>query len=114
MDQKFYLSEKNVLALITGSTTELKELNAGTTDAAKEKHVPVWEVKDGKVYVKVGDIAHPMTPEHLIEWAAVKTDKGLYFRFLKAGDPPAAVFTLVDESVEEVYAYCNLHGLWKA
>ena len=66
------------------------------------------------MYVKVGDIAHPMTPEHLIEWAAVKTDKGLYFRFLKAGDPPAAVFTLVDESVEEVYAYCNLHGLWKA
>ena len=114
MDQKFYLSEKNVLPLISGENTELKELNAGTTDAAREKHVPVLEVKDGKAYVKVGSVAHPMTAEHLIEWVAVKTDKGLYFRFLKAGDPPAAVFTLVDEAVEAVYAYCNLHGLWKA
>ncbi len=114
MSQKFYLSEKNVLALITGDSTELKELGAGTTDAAKEKHVPVCEVKDSKAYVKVGDVAHPMLPEHFIEWIAVKTDKGLYFRFLKAGDPPAAVFSLCDEAVEAVYAYCNLHGLWKA
>ena len=33
MDQKFYLSEKNVLALISGSDTELKELNAGPVTA---------------------------------------------------------------------------------
>ncbi|MBR6872546.1 MAG: desulfoferrodoxin Dfx [Ruminococcus sp.] len=114
MSEKFYTSGKSVLALLSGEGAELTELIAGTTDAAKEKHVPVYEVKEGTVSVKVGDVAHPMLPEHFIEWVAVKTDKGLYFKFLKAGDAPAADFALAGETVEAVYAYCNLHGLWKA
>ena len=31
------------------------------------------------------------------------------------GDEPKAVFALVDgDKAVEAYAYCNLHGLWKA
>ena len=33
---------------------------------------------------------------------------------LNAGEAPKAVFALADEKPEAVYAYCNLHGLWKA
>ena len=36
-------------------------------------------------------------------------------RLKVAGQPPQAVFALCDgDEVEAVYAFCNLHGLWKA
>ena len=43
-------------------------LKANTTDAAKEKHVPVVTVDGNKVVVNVGSVDHPMTPEHLINF----------------------------------------------
>ncbi len=117
MEQKFYTSgdAKTVLALLSGDVQDgMKEIVPGTTDAAVEKHVPVYETADGKVSVKVGSVEHPMLEAHYIEWIAVKTEKGLYTKFLKAGEAPAACFNIDDEKVEAVYAYCNLHGLWKA
>ena len=41
--------------------------------------------------------------------------KGVQRKKLKPEQAPKAEFMLTDgESVEAVYAYCNLHGLWKA
>ena len=94
---------------------EMTELKAGVTDAAVEKHVPVYEVKDGKVSVAVGSVAHPMLPEHFINWICVETNKGYQIKYLKPGEEPKAEFALAGgESVVAVYEYCNLHGLWKA
>lgn len=93
---------------------KMMELVPGKVDASLEKHVPVVEVKDGVVEVMVGSVAHPMTEEHLIEWIVVETEKGVYRKNLKAGDAPMARFMLLDdEKVVNVYAYCNLHGLWQ-
>lgn len=93
---------------------KMMELVPGKIDASLEKHVPVVEIKDGVVEVMVGSVAHPMTEEHLIEWIVVETDKGVYRKNLKAGDAPMARFMLLDdEKVVNVYAYCNLHGLWQ-
>ena len=93
---------------------KMMELVPGKVDASLEKHVPVVEVKDGVVEVMVGSVAHPMTEEHLIEWIVVETDKGVYRKNLKAGEAPMARFVLLDdEKVVNVYAYCNLHGLWQ-
>lgn len=93
---------------------KMMELVPGKVDASLEKHVPVVEIKDGVVEVMVGSVAHPMTEEHLIEWIVVETDKGVYRKNLKAGDAPMARFMLLDdEKVVNVYAYCNLHGLWQ-
>lgn len=93
----------------------MKEIIPGTTDASLEKHVPVYEVKDGKVVVKVGAIDHPMLPEHYIEWVAIQTKFGNQRKSLKPGDAPQVCFRLCDgDEVEAVYAYCNLHSLWKA
>lgn len=89
------------------------ELKANTTDAATEKHVPFAEVKEKEIDVKVGSVAHPMTEEHLIEWIAVETRQGVKIKYLKAGDKPEEVFCNNGDAVA-VYAYCNLHGLWKA
>ena len=93
---------------------KMMELVPGKVDASLEKHVPVVEVKEGVVEVMVGSVAHPMTEEHLIEWIVVETDKGVYRKNLKAGEAPMARFMLLDdEKVVNVYAYCNLHGLWQ-
>ncbi len=93
----------------------MQEIVSGTTDASVEKHVPVYEVKDGKVSVKVGSVAHPMTEEHYIEWVSLKTKFGNQRKALKPGDAPEVSFLIEkDDEVEAVYAYCNLHSLWKA
>ena len=89
------------------------ELVACSTDAAKEKHVPVVTKKCKQVKVDVGSVAHPMTAEHLIEWVYVQTDRGGQRKTLKAGDAPNLTFAFDDEKPIAVYAYCNLHGLWK-
>ena len=93
----------------------MEEIVPGTTDASLEKHVPVWEVKDGKVFVTVGAAEHPMLDVHYIEWIVLQTKDGVQRKALKPGDAPKAVFALLeDDEVEAVYAYCNLHSLWKA
>ncbi len=92
-----------------------KELIACSTDAAKEKHVPVVEEKCKTVKVDVGSVAHPMTAEHLIEWVAVETEQGYQIKYLAAESAPVCTFTLADgDKAVAVYAFCNLHGLWKA
>ena len=92
----------------------MKEIIPGTTDASVEKHVPVWEVKDGKVFVTVGSVEHPMIPEHYIEWVSLQTKQGNQRKALNPGDEPKVCFSICEgDEVEAVYAYCNLHSLWK-
>lgn len=150
----FYRCEKcgNIVALVKsggGTLTccgqEMTKLKANSTDAAKEKHVPVSAIESGKIKVTVGSVTHPMTAEHFIEWIAQVTDNKIEIVHLKPGMEPKAEFTNYsgedeilftgknDEIVPNceanpcnfvyndkiakkvaVYAYCNLHGLWKA
>ena len=110
----------NIVEVLHGGAGELvccgepmKLLKENTTDAAQEKHVPVIEKTADGFKVKVGSVAHPMTPEHYIEWIELVAD-GIAFRaFLKPGAAPEVFFPVKAKSV---YAreYCNLHGLWKA
>jgi superoxide reductase len=109
----------NVVGLIKNGGGELvccnqpmNKLVANSTDAAKEKHVPVAVRKDGKIYVEVGSVLHPMTEKHYIEWIAVVSDTGTERIPLAFDGEPKAVF--VDRPNAKVYAYCNLHGLWKS
>lgn len=93
----------------------MSEIIPGTTDASLEKHVPVYEMKDGKVYVTVGSVEHPMIPEHYIEWISLQTRQGSQRKALSPGDAPKVCFSICEgDEVEAVYAYCNLHSLWKA
>lgn len=107
------IEDKGVPVVCCGQI--MTELVAGTSDGAREKHVPVYEVNGSTVLVKVGEVAHPMIPEHYIQWIVLQTKNGVQRRELKPGEKPEAIFALCegDEAVA-VYAYCNLHGLWKA
>ena len=87
------------------------EVLANTEYASQEKHFPFCDIEEDMVYVKVGEVDHPMSDEHYIEWvAAVYNDSVLKYIF-KPGEVPEAVFDYEEGMV--VYAYCNLHGLWK-
>lgn len=83
-----------------------------TTDAAKEKHVPVIEKIAGGVKVKVGSVAHPMEEKHYIQWIEIIADGKSYHQFLKPGQAPEATFNIVADQIM-AREYCNLHGLWK-
>lgn len=94
---------------------KMEEIVANTVDAAKEKHVPVIKVEGNLVTVNVGDVAHPMLAEHSILWVALETKQGAQRKELAVGTEPQVQFALVDgDEVVAAYAYCNLHGLWKA
>ena len=94
---------------------KMQEIVPGTTDASLEKHVPVYEVKDNIVTVTVGSVEHPMIPEHYIEWVSLQTKQGNQRKTLNPGDEPKVCFSICEgDEVEAVYAYCNLHSLWKA
>ena len=124
MDMKFYQCAHcgKIVALVKESGVpimccgqKMAEILPGTTDASLEKHVPVYTVSGNTVSVKVGSVAHPMAEEHFIEWVAIKTKQGNQRKPLKIGGAPETCFALCEgDEVEAVYAYCNLHGLWKA
>ena len=94
---------------------KMKEIIPGTSDGAQEKHVPVYDVQNGKVSVTVGEVEHPMTPEHYIEWVCLETEDGFQFRQLKPNMAPSTSFLISEgDKIKAVYAFCNKHSLWKA
>ena len=93
----------------------MQELKAGVTDAAVEKHVPVYTSRQAVMFMSWSERQNiQCLIEHFIEWITLNTNQGIYRKQLNPGQEPVADFCLCDgEQVEEVYAYCNLHGLWK-
>ena len=124
MEQKFYICKHcgKMIALVKESGVpviccgeNMQEIIPGTTDAASEKHIPVYRVENNKVYVSVGSVEHPMTTDHYIEWISLRTTSGNQRKLLTPNSKPEVVFAILDDDkVEAVYAYCNLHSLWKA
>lgn len=121
---KFYICRHcgNIVTLLSSAGVPVKccgenmqLLEAGVTDAAVEKHVPSVTVDGSLVKVSVGSVSHPMTAEHYIPWVALETESGASVQWLKPEEAPEAVFALAEgQTPKAVYAYCNLHGLWKA
>ncbi|MGL4942216.1 MAG: desulfoferrodoxin [Thermoguttaceae bacterium] len=82
-----------------------------TTDASKEKHVPVVQKSGNTVTVNVGSAPHPMDANHHIAWIELIEGSTITRCVLKPGDAPTATFT-TNGSAFKVRAFCNLHGLW--
>lgn len=92
---------------------KMTQLEPGAVEASTEKHIPVVSVEGDAVRVSVGSAAHPMTDEHSITWVYLQTDRGGQRKCMAPGGEPVVRFALADETPVAVYAYCNLHGLWK-
>lgn len=87
---------------------QMKELVPNSVDAAVEKHVPTYEVKDGKIFVTVN---HVMEEEHFIEWISIIFDDKEVTKFFKPKEE--AKIHCKYKTGSTIYAYCNKHGLWK-
>lgn len=124
METNYYICENcgNIVEFVKDSGVpvmccgrKMTKIIPNTVEAVIEKHISVYEVKDGKIQVQIGSAQHPMLPEHYIEWIAIQTTHGCQRKELKPGDEPKACFALCgEEKLKAVYAYCNIHGLWKA
>ncbi len=84
-----------------------KEIVANSVDAAVEKHVPQYEIKEDMVEIVVN---HVMEEEHLIEWIMVEYEDLEMTKYFKAFDK--VVFEAQYIPGMKIYAYCNKHGLW--
>lgn len=91
----------------------MKTLVPNTAEASAEKHLPLVAAADGGIDVQIGAVPHPMEAKHHIEFVYVETGAGGQRKRLNAGDGPAASFRFAADKPVAVYAYCNLHGLWK-
>lgn len=106
------VEDKGVSVMCCGK--EMKELRANTSDGALEKHVPVADVANGVLTVKVGSMEHPMLAEHYITLVMIEAGNLTARIALQPGEKPEAKFALGDfKGKVSVYEYCNLHGLWK-
>ena len=92
---------------------EMTELIPNTAEASVEKHLPDVNVSGDSISVQVGSVQHPMEDAHHISFVYVETEQGGQRKYLKTGTAPKLSFSFVDDKPIAVYAYCNLHGLWK-
>ena len=121
-DNKFYICEHcgNIVGMIHNAGVpmmccgqKMTKLEAGVVEASHEKHIPVVTVEGNTVRVNVGSVTHPMSEEHHIAWIYLQTNRGGQRKCLDVTGAPEVTFALADETPVAVYAYCNLHGLWK-
>ena len=122
-ESKFYICERcgNLVGKINDSGVpmmccgqKMTQLIPGTVEASVEKHLPVASVEGSVVKVAVGSVEHPMVEEHYIPWIYLQTNMGGQRKNLQPGQAPAVTFALSEgEEAVAVYAWCNLHGLWK-
>lgn len=120
--EKFYICRTcgNLVGMINSSGVPMiccgkpmEALVPNTVEASGEKHIPAVTVENGIVNVQIGSVEHPMVDVHYIEWVYLQTENGGQRISLAPGQTPQVKFLLGDEKPVAVYAYCNIHGLWK-
>ena len=121
---RFFICEhcRNTIVMINDAGVPVKccgenmqEIIPGTSEGAQEKHIPVYDVKGEKVKVSVGEIEHPMSTEHYIDWVCLETEDGFQFKKLNQSMSPHIYFNITKgDKIKAVYAFCNQHSLWKS
>lgn len=106
-------AEKDVNITIDGQPAVL--LEAGSTDAAVEKHVPEVTVDGDTISVQVGSVKHPMLEKHWITNIWMEYPDGTVEKttLIPGEEPVAKFYAKGQKGKAAVYEYCNLHGLWK-
>ena len=120
--QKFYICKHcgNMIGLIDDKGVPMMccgeamtELVANTVEASVEKHLPSVTASADSISVQVGAAPHPMEEAHHIAFIYVETERGGQRKALKVGEAPKQNFCFSGDKPVAVYAYCNLHGMWK-
>ena len=78
-----------------------------------EKHVPVVEISEGNVNVKVGSVPHPMEEKHYIGLIQImRNGKVVEGMRLRPGEKPEASFCMDNTEGIAARIWCNVHGVW--
>ena len=121
-NQEFFICKKcgNLIGVIknegctlTCCGEDMTVLVPNTVEASVEKHLPAVTVSGNKLEVAVGSVIHPMEEGHNIMFVYVETENGGQRKCGKIGEEPKYTFSFENDKPVAVYAYCNLHGLWK-
>lgn len=122
MEERFYYCQtcgNLMFATIASGVTpyccgdEMTLLKANEVEGNAEKHLPVvTRVGENMYQIVVGATLHPMTKEHSIRFIAVETTNCVIIRYLGQNELPDVTLDC-NGTPRAVYAYCNLHGLWR-
>lgn len=97
---------------------EMQKLEPQYQDIYAEKHVPFVTFEgDGnqkKVKIRIGEVEHPMSEEHYIQFIEAYSKDGVYLKrkMLSPNEKPELSFWCSSTEMI-VRAYCNVHGLWE-
>ena len=97
---------------------EMEKLKAQHQDIYAEKHVPSvhfeGDLHQQMVFITIGEVEHPMTEEHHIQFIEAYSKDGVYIKRkrLKPHEKPELHFQCSSSDMI-VRAYCNIHGLWE-
>ncbi len=123
MEEKFYFCDScgnlMIAAIDSGVVPnccgeEMSLLTPNVTDSYKDKHMPVvCCTSEHSINVKVGETPHPMTAQHHIRFVCLETSEGFVVRYLDVDSAPEVCIRFNGKPIA-IYAYCNVHGLWRA
>jgi superoxide reductase len=123
LSPKFYACARcgNIVDLINDKSVPLvccgekmSQLVPNIVDASVEKHLPViTQATADSISVQVGSVLHPMESGHHIAFVYVESTQGSQRKNLNINEEPKLTFCFSNDKPTAVYAYCNLHGLWK-
>lgn len=122
MEEKFFYCDicgnLMIAAIASGATPdccghEMTQLEPNTSEGSGEKHLPVVTFTSRhSLKVNIGSLPHPMTAAHMIQFVCLETTSGFTVRFLKADTSPEVCIRFNGKPLA-IYAYCNIHGLWR-
>ena len=123
MEERFYFCDScgNLLfaAIASGVIPyccggEMTLLEPNVSDGNSDKHLPVVSfISSHSMMVRVGSDLHPMTADHNIRFVCLVTNVEAIVRYLNVDDPPEVCLHYDGDPVA-IYAYCNVHGLWRS
>ncbi len=87
---------------------KMEDVVPNSVDAAFEKHVPTYTIKENKMEVTVN---HVMDDDHYIEWISMESPKEIVTKKLAPHHEATVTFDYYPHA--KLYAYCNKHGLWE-
>ena len=111
----------NIIEILEGGEGELvcceepmELIKVQTEEAMYEKHKPVISAKGEDIEIKVGEVLHPMTQEHHIDFIeAISLDgKYLYRKYLEADEQPIMKFFCKTDKMK-AREFCNIHGFFE-
>lgn len=106
------LSEAQGQLVCCGEEMKLLE-EKSNEEGITEKHKPIITIEDKRVTIKVGEIQHPMLPEHHIDFIEAISLDGKYLKrkYLEINEAPELSFICNSDKMK-ARELCNIHGLW--